>query len=346
MRPARAIGPRSAGPDTRRVSAIHLRFDRRSQGRGRDAWQFAAQSVGHLRRLRQSAPTAVTVSWLPIYHDMGLIGGILGPLYAGGSLTLLVAQAISGASARLAGSDQQIRGHACRRAELRLRLVPAANDARDARAARSEPLAGGLLRSRADPPGNADPVLPRPLPRPAFSPTRFRPCYGLAEATLMVTARKAPIALLDRADLQARRSSKAGLRPTATAPDDVALAVVGSGSVVGGQRVVIVDPETCRPNPSGRVGEIWVQGPSVASGYWNRAQLSAEVFEARLADTGEGPFLRTGDLGCFHQGQLFVTGRIKELIIVRGRNHYPQDIELTAQSSHADLQAGGGVAFR
>src|SRR6185295_10150913 len=106
----------------------------------------------------------------------------------------------------------------------------------------------------------------------------------------------------------------------------------------------VADPESRTLCPPGRVGEIWVAGPSIAQGYWNRPQEAAEVFDARLAD-GEGPFLRTGDLGFLDGGELYVTGRLKDLIILRGRNHYPQDIELTAELSHPALQPGSTAAF-
>ncbi|HKP10635.1 MAG TPA: condensation domain-containing protein, partial [Blastocatellia bacterium] len=121
--------------------------------------------------------------------------------------------------------------------------------------------------------------------------------------------------------------------------------LVSSGRVSFDTRVAIVSPESslkCAPN---EVGEIWVSGPGVAAGYWNRPDETERVFKARLGDSGEGPFLRTGDLGFFEGGELFITGRLKDLIIIRGRNHYPQDIERTVESSHADLRADSGAAF-
>ena len=93
------------------------------------------------------------------------------------------------------------------------------------------------------------------------------------------------------------------------------------------------------------IGEIWISGPSVAQGYWHRPEDSEQLFRAKLADNDGGPFLRTGDLGFIHAGQLFVTGRLKDLIIIRGLNYYPQDIERTVERSHEALRAGCGVAF-
>ncbi len=334
---------RGSGPDT----VAFLQYTSGSTGDPKGVVVTHGNLMHNLSAIREAFDIErgiVAVSWLPIYHDMGLIGGVLGPLYGCRLADVAVAQAVPGAAPFLAPGDQQIWRNPCRRTELRLRLVPAPDHARNAR--RSSISSSWRVAFC-----GAEPIRQETLTRfsEAFAPAGFRagalrPCYGLAEATLMVTARKKTDPLLAGAGFPARARTGCNSLADGAAPDD-SLSAVASGSIVGAQRVVIVDPETCRESPSGRVGEIWVQGPSVASGYWKRPELSAAVFEARLADTGEGPFLRTGDLGCFHEGQLFVTGRIKDLIIVRGRNHYPQDIEFTAQSSHADLQAGGGVAF-
>jgi acyl-CoA synthetase (AMP-forming)/AMP-acid ligase II len=108
---------------------------------------------------------------------------------------------------------------------------------------------------------------------------------------------------------------------------------------------VIVNPESKLPCSDGKVGEVWVSGPSVAAGYWNRPEESEAVFSAYMADSGEGPFLRTGDLGFLMKGELFITGRIKDVIIINGRNLYPQDLEVTAHLSHPGLQPFGGAAF-
>ena len=97
--------------------------------------------------------------------------------------------------------------------------------------------------------------------------------------------------------------------------------------------------------PPGQIGEVWVRGPSIAQGYWNRPEESDQVFRARLAETDEGPFLRTGDLGVLEDGELFITGRLKDLIIVRGLNHYPHDIELTVEESHSGVRPNCGAAF-
>jgi len=112
-----------------------------------------------------------------------------------------------------------------------------------------------------------------------------------------------------------------------------------------GHRIAIVDPDTCCLQPDDEVGEIWVSGPSVAQGYWNRLEETEHTFRAYLAGSREGPFLRTGDLGFLRGGELVVTGRIKDLIIIRGRNIYPQDIELTVENCHPAVLPGCGGAF-
>jgi acyl-CoA synthetase (AMP-forming)/AMP-acid ligase II len=127
--------------------------------------------------------------------------------------------------------------------------------------------------------------------------------------------------------------------------DEGVRTLVGCGRVLADQKVTVVYPESLTPCPPDRVGEVWVSGPSVTRGYWGRPEETKHAFRAYLADTGEDPFLRTGDLGFLRHGELFVTGRLKDLIIVRGRNHYPQDIEQTAEQSHAALRPGGCAAF-
>jgi len=178
-----------------------------------------------------------------------------------------------------------------------------------------------------------------------FQPEVFYPCYGLAEATLFVSggdrARAPIVQTVDDHALQQGRVS------AADPGDHGARSFVSCGRAHLDQKIVIVDPETGIHCSGERVGEIWVSGPSVATGYWNDPEATEETFGARLADTGEGPFLRTGDLGFLREdGELFITGRIKDLIIIRGRNHYPQDIELSVvQSNPAAFRPGCCAVF-
>jgi acyl carrier protein len=171
----------------------------------------------------------------------------------------------------------------------------------------------------------------------------YLPCYGLAETTLIACGcSKGSEPTFFGADAQAL---KAGSLVPATEDRQGGNELVGNGEAPTDHDIVIVDPEKRTPCSSDEVGEIWIAGPSVAQGYWNRPEESARTFRARLADTGEGPFLRTGDLGFLHAGQLFVTGRLKDLIIIRGLNHYPQDIERTVERSHQSLRRDCGAAF-
>jgi acyl-CoA synthetase (AMP-forming)/AMP-acid ligase II len=176
-----------------------------------------------------------------------------------------------------------------------------------------------------------------------FNPKAFHPCYGLAESTLYVTGVKAlagpRVEWLDRTKLEA------GSAAPAQGNQEDAKAVVSCGRAPADHRVVIVNPESKLPCSDGKVGEVWVCGPSVAAGYWNRPKESEAVFSAYMAGSGEGPFLRTGDLGFLMNGELFITGRIKDVIIINGRNLYPQDLEVTAHLSHPGLQPFGGAAF-
>jgi len=196
----------------------------------------------------------------------------------------------------------------------------------------------------------AEPVRPETLERFAatFAPSGFRreafyPCYGLAEATLIASGglKAAPpiVFTVQSAALERNRVV------AATGEDAGARMLVGCGQSLRDQKIVIVHPETLTGCPSDEVGEIWIAGPSIAQGYWNQPEDTERTFHAYLADTGEGPFLRTGDLGFLKDGELFVTGRLKDLIIIDGYNHYPQDIELTVEHSYPALRPGCSAAF-
>jgi acyl-CoA synthetase (AMP-forming)/AMP-acid ligase II/acyl carrier protein len=282
------------------------------------------------------------VIWLPPYHDMGLIGGILQPLHLGCLCYLMSPtsvfsnpfswlQAVSRYRASTSGGPNFAY-------ELCVRKVT------------PEQRATLDLSCWQVAANGAEPVRADTLERFAevFAPCGFRreaffPCYGLAEATLMAAGGKkhAPPVTLG-----VRKASLESNQVLPTCPGGPgAQTLVGCGHSLADQQIVIVHPEKrtrCRP---GEIGEIWIAGPSVADGYWDQPELSRHTFAARLADTGEGPFLRTGDLGFLHEGELFVTGRLKDLIILCGRNLYPQDLERTAERSHPDLNPCCGAAF-
>jgi 8-amino-7-oxononanoate synthase len=282
------------------------------------------------------------VFWLPSYHDMGLIGGILQPLYVGRPNVLMSPITFLQKPYRWLSAISRFGGTTSGGPNFAYDLC-----VRKITAEQRKSLDLSTWKVAFN---GAEPVRAETLDRfvEAFGPCGFRreafyPCFGLAEATLIVSGgyvSKPPV--VRHFDAQAL-------------PEDVVTevepgrqggrAMVGCGETLPDQNIVIADPETRTTCPPGRIGEIWVCGPSIAQGYWQQPEATEATFRACLADTGEGPFLRTGDLGFMLDGELFVTGRLKDLIIVRGVNYYPQDIELTVQRSHSRLRADCGAAF-
>jgi acyl-CoA synthetase (AMP-forming)/AMP-acid ligase II len=290
----------------------------------------------------ESNSNSMGISWLPPYHDMGLIGGVVKPPYVGFPVVILSPYTFLQQPFRWLQTITKVRAT----------VTGGPNFAYDlcVRKVTPEQRARLDLSSWKVAFNGAEPIHPETMERfcamfapCGFNSKAFYPCYGLAESTLYVTGGKAlagpKVAWVDRSELEAGKAV-----PVAAEQED-SKAVVGCGQAAAGHRVVIVDPKSRQACPDGRVGEIWTCGPSVAAGYWNRPEESNKMFCGRLADRGEGPFLRTGDLGYLMKGELFVTGRIKDLIIINGRNLYPQDVEVTVQSSHPGLQPFGGVAF-
>ncbi|MEO6026330.1 MAG: AMP-binding protein [Candidatus Binatia bacterium] len=285
--------------------------------------------------------SAVVVSWLPLYHDMGLIGSVLIPLQVGCR------------SVQVSPLDFLERPVRWLRAISRYRgtLSPAPNFAFDLVVRRtSEADRHGLdLRSWAAAMNGAEPVRAETCDRfvAAFAPYGFRraafvPCYGLAEATLMVSGGPAGSLDVISVDGAALARHRVVDMPVGAAG---ARTIVGCGRVTPGLEVVIADAETRAEVGPGEIGEILVAGGHVAAGYWHRPEDTAAVFAGRLANPSRGPFLRTGDLGFVRDATVFVTGRLKDLLIVRGRNLYPQDLEQTAALAHPSLRPGGGAAF-
>ncbi|HEV2763301.1 MAG TPA: condensation domain-containing protein, partial [Pyrinomonadaceae bacterium] len=286
-------------------------------------------------------PASRCLTWLPLYHDMGLIGGMLQPLYGGFPCTIMSPAAFLQRPLRWL---EAISRH-------RVTLSGGPNFAYDLCARRVTPaqLERLDLSSWEVAFNGSEPIRHETLERFAakFAPCGFRreaffPCYGLAESTLIVSgsrAGRAPSAL--RVNSRELENNSVVL---CAADDSDCRTLVGSGTPLLDQRVALVNPETAQACALGEVGEIWVTGPSVAKGYWDRAEETEQTFRAHLAG-GEGPYLRTGDLGFMLEGELYVTGRIKDLIVIRGLNHYPQDIELTVVKSNGALRADCGAAF-
>jgi acyl-CoA synthetase (AMP-forming)/AMP-acid ligase II len=294
--------------------------------------RMIAEGFGH-QRGKQG------VSWLPLYHDMGLIGHVLQPLFVGFPCAFMSPIAFLKQPLRWLRAVSHFKATTSGGPNFAFDLCSRKASAADV---------GALDLSSWEVAFNgAEPVRLDTLERFAatFAPAGFRrqafyPCYGLAEATLIVTgaARAAePISIaINDTELQANRASPS---PPASRT------CVSSGQSLLAQDVLIVDPESHAPCAAGQVGEIWVRGPSVASGYWNRPDETRANFGGRLAGSGEGPFLRTGDLGFAAGGEVFVTGRRKDLMIFRGRNYYPQDVEQVVEQSHPSVRAGCVAAF-
>ncbi len=286
--------------------------------------------------------SATGVIWLPAYHDMGLIGGILTPLYMGGRCVLMSPtsflqrpmrwlQAIHDFKAIVSGAPNFAYEYCVRRTSAEERATLDLSHLRLAFCG-AEPIRPETLTHFAD----------------AFASTGFKlkvfyPCYGLAESTLLAAGpdyRQEPLILpVNRAELAQHR-----VVPACGEPDAMIQRLVSCGSPVHGHTIVIVEPDKSTEVADDEVGEILIQGPSVTQGYWQRDEETDQMFHAEVAGR-EGKFLRTGDLGFFREGELFVTGRVKDVIIIRGRNHYPQDIEQSAEEAHQAVLPGAAFAL-
>ena len=286
--------------------------------------------------------TASGVFWLPAYHDMGLIGGILMPVYFGCEVTQLSPvtfltrplrwlKAISDYKVAVSGGPNfayrwctmKIKPEECKGLDLSNWKV-AFNGA--------EPVRADVLReftNKFEPYG--------------FNHSSHYPCYGMAETALIVTGGKQNQEPVVRS-FDKDKLTKYVVEPV-VADSPRASSLVGSGQVIPPEEVIIVDPEKRTIRPENEIGEIWINSPSSGTGYWNKAEESAEVFESKLAVDNGKHYVRSGDLGFFHEGELFVTGRLKDIIIVRGVNRYPQDIESTVENCDERLRSGGAAAF-
>ena len=306
--------------------------------------------VGHSNLLRnhQMIQSAMAhpvgspfVSWLPLFHDMGLISKMLQALYMGSPCILLPSSVFLQSPFRWLQTISQYQAHTSGAPNFAYdlciqKITPRQRDTLDLRSWKAafcgaEPVRYQTLVDFAD----------------YFAPSGFHieslsPCYGLAEATLFVTAhpkRLAPVACYLRKEALERNQVV-----LTSQADEKNLKCVSCGHTELDARVVIVDPQTHVLCPADSIGEVWITGSHVAQGYWNCQEETEATFHAYL-HTGEGPFLRTGDLGFLLDGALFVTGRLKDVIIIQGRNHYPQDIEQTVEQCHQALRSQCGAAF-
>lgn len=284
----------------------------------------------------QTSPQSVSVCWLPAFHDMGLVDGILQPVFSNFHCVLMSPTHFVQKPIRWFRAIT----------EYRATYSGGPNFAFDLCSARikDEELTGIDLSSLKFLYNGSEPVRAQTMQRfterfsaVGFTEKKFLPCYGLAEATLGATAAiigAAPSVMkLDKKSLQQNKIS--------ASDNGSFIELVGSGFARRDTNLKIVDAETLEECADLEIGEIWVAGKSITAGYFNASEMNREIFASRNGTR----FLRTGDLGFLSNSELFVAGRIKDLIIVRGKNHYPQDIEETAASSHPALEANGCAAF-
>ncbi|MDQ0505111.1 AMP-binding protein [Xanthobacter agilis] len=293
------------------------------------------------------SPASTMVSWLPAFHDLGLIFGLLQTLFSGCPVVQMAPNSFLqrpvlwlDAITRFRGTHTAAPSFAydlCNR-----RIAPEQREGLD--------LSSLVMAMNA-----AEPIDPQVMETftDTFGPYGFRretfaPAYGLAESTLAVTA--SPVGMAPRLftlDPGALEAGRIALAPPSTTPSAPRRSVIaGCGAPLADVPVAIVDPQTLRRLPPDGVGEVWVGGPTIARGYWRRVEESAATFGVRIAGEDDpNGYLRTGDLGAMIDGELCITGRIKDLIILSGANHYPQDIERVAQAAHPALRIGSGAAF-
>ena len=300
--------------------------------------RIIAQAFGHTK-------DTVVVGWLPLFHDMGLIGNVLQPLYLGQPCYLMSPldflqkpfrwlKAITHFKATTSGGPNFAY-------DLCLRKITSEQKACldlsswEVAFTGAEPIRASTLQQFAE-----------AFKECGFKANAFYPCYGMAETTLFVTGglktsepaiRELSAAALERNKVVGSNSGKETEKQVRQ--------IVSCGQAWLDMEVTIADPKTGVRCDENRVGEIWVSGSSVANGYWNRPLETEQTFNAYLVDSKQGPYLRTGDSGFIKDNELYVTGRLKDVIIVRGQNYYPQDIEKTAEQSHAGLRPGCNAAF-
>lgn len=294
-----------------------------------------------IRYHSHTSADSVSVTWLPSFHDMGLIDGIIQPVY-GGFLSVVMSP-VSFLQRPIRWLRAITRYKATRSGGPNFAYELCINKITP------EERAGLDLSSWSTAYNGAEPIRKDTLVKFAskykeygFQSKYFAPCYGLAEATLLVTATigREPVFMDIRADMYEKNL----IMETDEYASNVKR-LVGSGNLFPDIKLLIVNPETLVRCKTNEVGEIWISSKSVAKGYWNKPELTDQTFNAFLPDTHEGPFLRTGDLGFFKEDNLFITGRLKDVIIIRGRNHYPQDIELTVEKCNPALRSGCNAAF-
>jgi len=293
------------------------------------------QAFGHSRESRG-------LMWLPLFHDMGLIGGVMQPLYGDFPVFLMSPVDLIQQPVRWLKGISKYQATTSGGANFAYELL--------CYKITSEQLESLDLSSWEVAFSGAEPVLAETLERftgifgaCGFRREAFYPCYGMAETTLFTSGgeKKAPpvVRYVEKKALEENRVVEVN-------PEEKgAKAIVGCGRALCGDKITIVNPDKLIQCLDNEVGEIWVKGAGVGKGYWQKPEETEKTFGVYLVDSGEGPFLRTGDLGFLQDGELFITGRIKDMMILWGRNHYPQYIEFTVENSHPALRPSCGAAF-
>ena len=340
-----AASPREAFPAPRPDDIAFLQYTSGSTSDPKGVMVTHANVLANLEMIRvvlANTKASTCVSWVPLYHDMGLIVNVLESLYLGALCVLLTPSSFLQRPLTWLRAIHQYRAE----------VAGGPNFAFDLCADRLRPdqfagldLSTWKMAFNAAEPIRADTIerFSRSFSSFGFAPRALSPGYGMAEATLLISGRPRG------AGPQTRAVSRAGLRAhrvSTPETDADAQLLVGSGPAVPGGKIAIVDADTRRRLPPCAIGEIWAAGAHIAQGYWRAEEATRSTFRARIAGEAEDIWLRTGDLGFLDEdGELFVTGRSKDMIIVRGINCYPQDIEMTVQNAHPALRKNCGAAF-
>jgi acyl-CoA synthetase (AMP-forming)/AMP-acid ligase II len=337
------VAARAPGPDGSPADIVLLQY---TSGSTCDPRGVMVTHGNLLHNLAASAALAghdhdsIGLSWLPVNHDMGLIDGVLQPAFSGFPGWLMAPASFLQRPSRWLRAISRVRATHSGAPNFAYDLC--AKRVTDAERA-SLDLSSWTIAYNGSEPVRASTLeaFHRTFSPCGFRWESFRPAYGLAEATLLVASAAAGE---DASSFRADATLLAKGRVVRSADAAHPVTLMSCGRPAPGLRIEIVDPVRHTRAAPGEIGEIWVAGPSVAAGYWNRPAESTAAFNAYLADSNDGPFLRTGDLGIVRQHQVLVTGRLKDVLIVRGLKHYPQDVEMSAERSHPALRGGGCAA--
>jgi len=284
------------------------------------------------------------VIWLPIYHDMGLIGGILQPIFAGFHFTLLSPIDFLKRPLRWLQIISDIKDKSVVSGGPNFAYDLCLRASNQQKREKLDLCNWKLAFSGAEP-VRAETIneFSKAFEVSGFEKKAFYPCFGLAEGTLIVSGgdtNNEPLEIsIDKEKLKSNKAVEV------TDYNIEKIKFVSSGTSLLDGIIKIVNHETRTICEDNEIGEVWAASQSIAQGYWEKPVVSRETFQAYTSDTNEGPFLRTGDLGFMVEDELFITGRLKDLIIIRGSNHYPQDIEATVENSNNLLRPGGTASF-